>query len=121
MSALHTYRTGIVLSLSDSVDAAQHDVELIVRYTVRPGCEVTREQPGEGPSIEFSSATISQGYGLVGFGRKNYDAPDWLWTFIEKDEELQAELLSHAEQMDEYARDQVADAKREEQMLERGR
>lgn len=113
----HTYKTGIVFTLSDSSDALQHDVNLTLKFTVYPGCEPTREQPGEGPSVSIQSATIRCLH--RGDGRE-HDAPDWLWPFLEADEALAAEMLASAAHDDEYARDQAADARREERQMEHG-
>lgn len=116
MGPLYTFRTDFDFSLVPW--GPEHQVELSIRYSVQPGCEPTREQPGEGPSVEFSSARIIVGHGTV--NRREYDVPDWLWPFIEADEELAGDMLQAARDADEYARDQAADARREEQKLERG-
>jgi hypothetical protein len=116
MAQLHTYRTGIVFTLSDSADAVQYDVDLTIRFTVTPGAEATREEPGYGPSVEIRDAYVLSGIGTI--KRSEENAPDWLWPFLERDEDLAAELLAHAQQQDEYARDQADDARREELMME---
>ena len=111
----YTLATGILFTLSDNNDSDEpYEAKLHIRFTVYRGCEPTLEQPGEGPSVSIKSAVI------VHEGR-SYDAPEWLWPFLESDEGLQGELLHHAVCMDECHRDHAADAKREEQMLERGR
>lgn len=118
MSGPYKYQTGILFTLSDAVGAAEHDVRLTLKYTVYPGCAPTLEQPGEGPSVSIQSATV---YSHIATFRREYDAPEWLWPYLESDEALVAELLAHAANADEYARDQAADARREERTLERGR
>lgn len=114
MNGLNTYKTGILFTLSDSVDAKEHDVELVIKYRVSPGCEPTREQPGEGPTVSIESAILRS---LHVMPTTYEDAPRWLWPYLEDDEALTAELLAHAAASDEYARDQAADARREERRL----
>lgn len=112
----YTYKTGILFTLSDDVDAQEHDVFLTVHYTVYPGSEPTQEQPGEGPSVTIQKATVRsmrQTYPSC-----EHDAPDWLWPHLEEDKALEAELLAHAERTDEVARDQAVDARCEERRLE---
>lgn len=109
---LYTYRTGLAFTLSDSVDADQHSVDLTIRFTVHPGCKATLEEPGEGPSVSIQAATIITKMGTQ--LQREDDAPDWMWPFLEKDEALQAELLAHAADLEEYARDYAADARRED-------
>jgi hypothetical protein len=110
----HTYKTELVFSLSDSVDADEHHIPLELRYTVYPGCEPPLEQPGEGPSTSIQRATIGGRFHPLGA----HDAPSWLWSYLEGDEALLAEMLAHAAAANEYARDQAADARREERRLE---
>lgn len=119
MSSLYTYRTGMDLRFSDSMDADEHSVDLTIHYTVSPGCRATFEQPGEGPTVSIQGATITSAIGTK--LQREDDAPDWMWPFLEKDAALAAELLAHAEDADEYARDQAAEARREERLLEVGR
>ena len=111
----YTYKTEVVFTLSDSVDAEQHHFPIVIRYTVYPGCAPTLEQPGEGPNASIQSASIGGAFHPLGA----HDAPAWLWSYLEGDESLQAELLAYAADMNEHARDQAADAKREEQRLEK--
>ena len=110
----YTYKTELVFTLSDSVDAEQRHFPLVIRYTVYPGCEPTLEQPGEGPSASIQSASLGGAFHPLGA----HDAPAWLWSYLEGDEALNGELLAHAAQTDEYARDQAADARRDERKLE---
>lgn len=117
MSGLYTFRTDFEFTLVPF--GPEYQVELAIRYSVNPARELAREQPGEGASVEFSSAKIIVGHGSA--NRREYDAPDWLWPFIEADEELAGDMLEAAAADDEYARDQAADARREEQRLERDR
>lgn len=115
----YTYKTGLLFTLSDSVDAKEHDVELVIKYRVSPGSAPTREQPGEGPSVSIESATIRSLYIMP---TTHEPAPGWLWPYLNgfaEDEALIAELLAHAENADEAARDQAADARREERRLSR--
>lgn len=116
MRGRYIYRTDFMFSLSAGVNAAEHNLVLVLQYTVSPGCEATRDQPGEGSVVIVADAHIESGQGTI--YRRTEVVPNWLWPFIEGDEELQAEMLAHAAELDEYARDQAADAKREEQMLE---
>jgi len=115
MTGSYTYRTGIMFTLSDAREAKEHDVFLTLRYSVHPGCEPTREQPGEGPSVSIHSATVRSLSQTM--SRWEYDAPEWLWPHIEDDAALEAELLTHAAQQDEAARDSAADMHREERAL----
>jgi hypothetical protein len=114
----YTYKTGILFTLSDASAADPHEVTLTLKYTVSRGYAATLEEPGEGPSVSLQTATITATPQANGQLRRAYDAPDWLWPFLEGDEALHAELLAHAADDDEYARDQAADGRREERMLE---
>ncbi len=112
----YTYRTGILFTLSDSVDADQHEIKLFLRYTVIPGAEATRFEPGYGPIVNIVEARISSSDIALSVGEL---APDWLWPFLEEDAELEREMLAHAAHEDEAARDHIADMRREEIQLGR--
>lgn len=108
--ALHTYRTEMTFSFSDDADEP-HRVHLTLKYRVECGAEATLEEPGYGPSVSIADAIITT--------RDGFTRPldGWLWTFLEDDDALTAELLTHAAYMDDYAREQKADAEREERRL----
>src|SRR5206468_2406556 len=114
----YTYKTGILFTLSDASEGDQHEVALTLKYAVSRGYAATLEEPGEGPSVSIESATITSTPQANGQLARAYAAPDWLWPFLEGDEALHAELLAHAADDDEYARNQAADARRKERMLE---
>jgi hypothetical protein len=102
---LYTYRT----DLRFTVDGGEEQsVSLILRYYVHPGCEPTREQPGEAPYAEISAKS------RIHIAGDQYPLSDWMYDFLDPDETLRAELLSNAADADEYGRDQAADARRED-------
>lgn len=102
----YTWRTSFQVIVSDSTDAATYDVDLTLRYTVYRGREATQEEPAEGASVSIQEALVA-----------GEPAPKWLWALLERDDELQHEMLYHATEMDCLAREQAADERREERRL----
>jgi hypothetical protein len=104
---IYKYKTHLHLSLS-GLGAADHAVPLEFEYKVSKGYPETREEPGEGPSVDFVKITLTDEKGI------RYRAHDWLWELLEKDGELTNELLSEANAADQCAADDHADAMRRE-------
>jgi hypothetical protein len=107
-SVTYKYKTKIGLTLLGLAFDKQVPIE--IEYTVRKGCEATREQPAEGPTLELVKITLTDSKGT------RYRAHDWLWELFEGDDELQGELLSEAAAADESGRD-LRDALRGEAYL----
>jgi hypothetical protein len=114
----YTMHTGVIFTLTDDIDREEHEAKLRLKFRVYPARAATMTEPGEAASVSIQEADIEHGTGL---GRQFIPAPPWLWPALESDQRLHAELLAHAADTDEYARDRAADARREEMMMERGR
>jgi hypothetical protein len=110
----YTYKTELLFTLSDGATEEPHRVKLEVKFTVNRARSATLEEPGEGASVSIHDAHIVTTTGIY---RNAEVAPNWLWPFLESDEALQSEMLTAAVEDDEYARDQAADARREESRL----
>jgi hypothetical protein len=93
----YKYKTKIGLTLLGLAFDKQVPVE--IEYTVSKGCEATREQPAEGPTLELVKITLTDSKGT------RYRAHDWLWELFEGDDELQGELFSEADASDDDARE----------------
>jgi hypothetical protein len=103
----YKYKTFLHLSFS-GLGPADHAVPLEIQYTVRKGCEATREQPAEGPEVNITKIALTDQAGI------RYRDHRWLTELVEGSEELTAELISEAAAADECARDEHADAMRRE-------
>lgn len=106
----YTFHTELTFSFSDDADEP-HRVPLILKYTITPGAEATREEPGYGASVNVQTAYIKT---QDGFPR---ELEGWMWLIMEADEALMDELIHHARCIDEWNAEQAADAKREEARL----
>lgn len=104
----YTMHTSFVVHVNNELGDDGHEVQARINYSVSKGYPDTFEEPGWGPSVSINALTAD-----------GTDAPGWLIGMAEEDDGLIAELLAHAADTDEHARDQAADARREEQMLER--
>lgn len=104
----YTYNTTLYFRVADE----EHDIPCRIEYRVTPGAEAMREEPGYGPTVGVTQMNVKAGHGSFP------ELPFWMWEAL-IDESLEAELLENAAATDEYHRDQAADAKREEGMLER--
>jgi hypothetical protein len=104
----YTMHTTFVVNLTFDLGGDGHDLSVRINYSVSKGYADTLEEPGCGPSVSINS--ISAG---------GADAPAWLWAMAEADESLTGELLAHAADCDERARDDAADARRDDLMMER--
>lgn len=107
---MHTARDKLNLSLWDA--GTEIELDLVFRFKVYPGSRQTLEQPGEEPTAELVDLQILNNGALE-------HCPKWLFAKLESDDGLNAWLLSEAREADEYAREQKADADREERQLER--
>jgi hypothetical protein len=94
----YRYKTLINLAFA-GIGGDDHAIPFEVEYTVSKGCEATREQPGEGPSVSILKATLTDSKGT------RYRAHDWLWEILEADKELEAELIAEANSSDDDARE----------------
>jgi hypothetical protein len=103
----YTMHTSFVVHVSNELGDDGHDIDAKIAYTVSKGYPDTWEEPGCGPSVSIHAIYIDGGY-----------APGWLIGMAEEDEALAAELLAHAADTDEHARDQAADARRDDMRTE---
>lgn len=104
----YTMHTQFIVHVTHELGDDGHDVNAKIVYTVDRGYPATLQDPGCGPSVSISDVYVD---GVV--------APSWLAGVAEDDAGLIAELLAHAADCDEHARDQAADARREELQMER--
>lgn len=100
----------VILNIAAAVhNAAEHEVEIEITYSVQRGCTATQTQPGEADSVSISAIAVVD-------GDKRPDA-DWLIGLLEDDEDIQAECLADWHDDQAAAEEYRADAIREEQML----
>lgn len=101
----YTYRTGLSIGVCDPAD---HSLPIRLTFSVYPGCAATLEQPGEAASAELLTAEVQVG------PIEWVAVSEWLFSLLCGDSELNNEMLATAAEDDECARDQAADARREE-------
>lgn len=108
MSSLHTLKTHLRLSLGG---VEEHEVDARVSYWFTPAWPASSMDPGSGATVEIDNIQIANGKDFHGL-------PGWLVDAFRDDEELIADCLADKAESDEYAREQAADARREERFLE---
>lgn len=106
MSSLHTLKTHLSISLGG---ISEHEVEAHVSYWFTRGWPASSQDPGCGPSVEIDNIQI------VNSGQF-HRLPTWLSDVFCDDEDLLDECMADKAAGDEYARDQVADAAREDRI-----
>jgi hypothetical protein len=104
----YTMHTSFRVHVSDELGDDGHEIPARIIYSVMQGYPDTLEEPGCGPTVSINSIDIG-----------GISAPGWLFSMVENDEGLANELLTHAAETDGHARDQAADARRDERMMER--
>lgn len=109
MASLHTLKTHLRLSLG-GVD--EHEVDARVSYWFTPAWPQSSMDPGSDASVEIDNIQIAN-------GREYHSLPDWLVDAFRDDETLLADCLADKAESDEYAREQAADARREDLRMER--
>lgn len=102
----YTMHTQFTVHVSHELGDDGHDVNAKIAYSVDLGYPDSLEEPGWGPTISINGIYIDGGY-----------APAWLIGIAEQDANLTEELLRHAADCEEIARDQAADARRDERLL----
>ena len=109
MGRSRTFKTGFAMHVWDG---GEYEFQAVISYRVYPGSPQTRDDPGCDATAEIETVRL-----VKLDGTKEYPVPAWLQAMLEGDEALLDSLLSDAADADEYARDQAADATREEQRL----
>lgn len=99
----YTMHTQFTVHVCHELGDDGHDVDAKIAYSVDLGYPDTLEEPGCGPTVSINAIYIDGGF-----------APAWLIGMAEEDASLIEELLVHAADCEEIARDQVADARRED-------
>lgn len=106
-----TYTARTTLSLA-AWDANEFEVEMVVKFTVAPARAQALNEPAEPATVEF--VTIR----LFDAGKKiELPCPDWLHERFADDEQFQDWLMAEADEQAACARDDAADAKRDERRL----
>lgn len=109
MASLHTLKTHLRISLGG---IAEHEVEARVSYWFTRAWPQSSMDPGSDATVEIDNIQIAN-------GRDYHSLPGWLVDSFRDDETLIADCMADKAESDEYARDQAADARREEMMLGR--
>jgi hypothetical protein len=101
---MHTiFLVHVTLELGDD----GHEVEARIDYSVSRARPATLEEPSEEASVSIDRITID-----------GSDAPGWLFEMAESDQALLDELMAHAADTEEHARDRAADERREDLRME---
>jgi hypothetical protein len=115
MKMSYSYLTTLLVSVAGGTE---RELTLRLRYTVTPGSEDYWDgqmwQQGWAAEVELSEALVE-----LPKPREWVAVPEWIFSILYGDTDLQAELLSNAADSDEYHRDQAADMRREELRSER--
>lgn len=99
----YTMHTVFLVHVCDQIGDDGHEVKARINYSVSNGYSATLEEPGSGPEVSINSISVD-----------GINAPGWLFEMAETDEGLLNELIAHAADTDEHARDEAADRRREE-------
>lgn len=113
MSATYTYRTTLLLSVGGGTE---REFPVHLRYTVTPGSgdywDGQMWQQGWAAEVELVEARVQ-----LPAPSEWVAVPEWIFSVLYSDADLHAELLSNAADDDEHARDQAADARREDMRM----
>jgi hypothetical protein len=110
MRGSFTARTTLSLAAWDA--GGELEAEMVVKFTVNPGCAQTLTDPGEPASIEDISTRL-----FTTKTKTELPCPAWLEAHFSDDKEFNNWLLSEAAEQDECAREDAAE-RRYEQMRE---
>jgi hypothetical protein len=103
----YTMHTPFVVHVSQELGDDGHEIQARINYSVTPARAATLEEPAEEAGVWINAVTID-----------GSDAPGWLFEMVDLDQALRAELLAHAADCDEGAREDAAEARREELGME---
>jgi hypothetical protein len=110
MRGSFTARTTLSLAAWDA--GGEIETEMVVTFTVKPGCAETRIDPATPASVEDISIRL-----FTQKTKTELPCPAWLHEHFENDEAFQNWLLSEAGDQDECAREDAAE-RRHEQLRE---
>jgi hypothetical protein len=99
----YTMHTSFIVHVNHELGDDGRDVAAKINYSVDKGYPATLEEPGCGPEVSINSISVD-----------GINAPGWLFNMAAEDEALLSELLAHAADTDEDARDRAYEARREE-------
>jgi hypothetical protein len=112
MGDSYTIRCSLIFGLSFGGPDPERDA--LVEFSATKGASATRDDPGYPPEADLRSIKVRGHHGWE-------DIPAWMFVAFQDDEEFLSALLAEAAERDEDASERAAEARREEQMLERGR
>lgn len=112
MKGSFTARTTISLAAWDS--GSELEAEMVVKFTVQPGCAQTQIDPAEPTSIEDISIRL-----FTTKTKTELPCPSWLHEHFADDKAFQDWLLSEAADQDECAREDAAERRYEQQREDR--
>ena len=112
MKGSFTARTTLSLAAWDA--GPEFETEMVVKFTVCPGCAQTLTDPGEPASVDDISIRL-----FTAKTKTELPCPTWLHEFFADDEAFQNWLLSEAADQDECAREDAAERRHEQQREER--
>jgi hypothetical protein len=112
MRGSFTARTTLSLAAWDS--GSELEAEMVVKFTVQPGCAETRIDPAEPASVEDISIRL-----FTAKTKTELFCPLWMHNHFAGDEAFQKWLLSEASEQDECSREDAAERRYEQQREER--
>jgi hypothetical protein len=112
MKGSFTARTTLSLAAWDV--GPEFEAEMVVKFTVQPGCAETRIDPAEPASVEDISIRL-----FTPKTKTELPCPSWLHEHFSENEAFQNWLLSEAANQDECAREDAAERRYEQQREER--
>jgi hypothetical protein len=110
MKGQFTARTTLSIAAWDA--GGEIEAEMVIKFTVQPGCTQTWLEPSEPASVEDISIRL-----FTPKTKTELPCPTWLHEHFAEDDAFQQWLLSEAADQDECSREDAAE-RRHEQMIE---
>lgn len=108
MRGSFTARTTLSLAAWDS--GSELEAEMVVTFTVKPGCAQTQIDPAEPASVEDISIRL-----FTQKTKTELPCPSWLHEHFAEDNAFQSWLMSEAADHEECAREDAAECRYEQQ------
>ena len=112
MRGSFTARTTLSIAAWDA--GGEIETEMVVKFTVQPGCAETRTDPASPALVEDISIRL-----FTPKTTTELPCPSWLQEHFSDDESFQDWLLSEAAEQDECAREDAAERRYEQQREDR--
>jgi hypothetical protein len=105
MKGQFTARTTLSLAAWDA--GPEFEVEMVVTFTVQPGCAQTSLSPAEPPSVEDISIRL-----FTTKTKTEMSCPTWIHEWFADDRGFQDWLIDETRDQDEIAREEAAEMRR---------